>query len=245
MRVLLTNDDGWHAPGIRAAKEHLDTIANTYLVAPSSECSATSHAITITQPLRVDSSHGNNVYSVDGKPADCVKLALGHLLEHEPDLVVSGINRGANLGIDTLYSGTVAGALEAAMANLPAIAISCCGYQGDEFKFNTSGAVLVRFINQFHMFLKRGEVVNLNVPNLPLDQIKGFRKAKLSQANYETHCVESKDPRGRPYYWFAGGPLQDEEPESDIHLVNEGYVAVSILKPSLFCQKATDSLNFL
>ena len=245
MRILLTNDDGWHAPGIRAAKEQLDKIANTILVAPSSECSATSHAITITAPLRVDGSHGNNTYSVDGKPADCVKVALGHLLDQLPDLVVSGINRGANLGIDTLYSGTVAGALEGAMANLPAIAISSCGSQGEPFAFDTASSILVQFINEYRMFLKKGEVVNLNVPNLPLEKIKGFKKAKISNANYETHCVEARDPRGRPYYWFAGGPLEDHSKGTDISLVKEGYVSVSILKPSLFCEKATEEIQYL
>lgn len=249
MKLLITNDDGWHAPGIRSLHERASRsklFSDLYLVAPSAECSATSHSITINSPLRVDGSHGHHMYSVDGKPADCVKLALGHIMPELPDLVLSGINRGPNLGVDTLYSGTVAAAMEAAMAGLPAIAVSSVAHQGGEFLFEDAAEAVFRLLERDKVrrdLLKPGYVLNINVPNLPIEELKTAIGAEVSGTNYETHCVEAKDPRGRPYYWFAGGRLEDSKADTDIALAEQGYITLSYLRPSFFVGNLTKDLG--
>lgn len=228
-RILLTNDDGAHAPGLLAAYHALEDLGEVIAVAPANQRSGASHTITLDTPLRARRLSSLPGYKVDFSPVDCVKLALKQLLEGPPDLVVSGINRGHNAGVLVHYSGTVAAAKEAALAGHQAMAISLCQHVDPDF---TAAAKVARIVSERLLKdpLPPGVVLNVNVPPRPLEQLQGFRWCRLSKAPLDDQYERREDPRGLPYYWLTGaGPFLGQEPDDDLSLIREGYVTLTPL----------------
>ena len=237
--ILVTNDDGVHAPGIRALADALQPLGDVMVVAPIQEASAIGHALTLRRPLRIEAIDPK-VFAIDGTPTDCVNIAITHVLKRKPDLIVSGINKGWNLGDDITYSGTVSGALEGALLSIPAIAISA-ERVGDEAEFGPSAraaalaarAVLERGMPKFTL-------LNINVPAGPN---KGFRVTVQAKRNHVTSVSERMDPRQRPYYWIEEG-LNHWEPHdrSDYQAVRDGYISITPLQPDM---TAYDALRYV
>ncbi|WP_031513980.1 5'/3'-nucleotidase SurE [Desulfofalx alkaliphila] len=229
MRFLVSNDDGIYAPGIKALRKSLEEIGQVTVVAPDRERSATGHGITVFRPLRAKPVKFKNssaiCYSVDGTPADCVKLGLEALVEETPDLVISGINLGPNLGTDVLYSGTVSAAYEGIINGIPAIAISLNTWSDPDFSY------AAKFIKEYvpHVIkhkLPPGVLLNINVPST---DPKGIRVTRLGNRRYIDVFDKRTDPRGRVYFWMAGEPenLDEDNPETDVNAVKEGYISVT------------------
>jgi len=247
MRVLVSNDDGVESPGIRALAEALEPLGEVWVVAPDREQSAASHAISLHRPLRVHRL-GERRFAVDGTPTDCVYLAMNHILkDRRPDLVVSGINRGANLADDVTYSGTVAAAMEGAFFKLPAVAISLASKShrydfGPAAAFARSlvGAVMARPPPQGAL-LPAGALLNVNVPDGP---VRGFALTRLGKRSYGQVVTERFDPRGRAYYWIGGDEQShDDIPGSDCCATyDEGMVSITPLHLDLTHPSLLDSL---
>ena len=233
MKILLTNDDGIDAEGLTTALAMAETHGDCLVIAPLTEQSGKGHSITKDEPLRLRKVR-EHVYALGGTPADCVKFGLHELLAGtNPDLVISGINHGANLGQDTVYSGTVAAAIEAAMNDLPAIALSLCGLP--PYHFDTAKEVLQHVLEKFSHSVPKGRVLNVNIPNIAKDKVKGMRFATLGTRHYEKKFYRAPNPRNIPYYWMGWtfGGFDDKTPGSDCVIVDECYVSLSILQPSL------------
>ncbi|MFM7204390.1 MAG: 5'/3'-nucleotidase SurE [Myxococcota bacterium] len=224
-RILISNDDGIHAPGIQALTAALEPHFEVWVVAPDREQSAKSHAITLDRPLRL-TQVAERRFAVDGTPADSVYLAMTHLLRDQIDLVVSGINHGANLGDDIAYSGTVSAAMEAAFMGVPAVAFSLAGRS--PLHFEVAAKLAHELVQQVlaRGLPKRG-LLNVNIPNLPRAQIKGVRATRMGHRRYNYAVHEKLDPRGKPYYWIGGDEIDFEaNPGSDCDAVRDGYVSV-------------------
>jgi 5'-nucleotidase len=227
-RILVSNDDGVHAPGIAALAEELGRIGRVTVVAPDRERSAASHSLTVDVPLRANHL-SDDVISVAGTPTDCVLLAIKNLLSDPPDLVVSGINRGPNVGDDVTYSGTVAAAMEATILGVPAMAVSL-GH-GDARGYDYSFAARVaRELARLVLCngLPKGTLLNVNVPNLPDEQIEGIEVVKQGKQIYEDSIIPKADPRGRTYYWIGGNASTFEnQTDTDVCAMERGFVAVT------------------
>lgn len=238
LRVLLTNDDGFWAPGLQALAAAMRRIASEVLiVAPSTEQSGRGHAITMNEPIRFRKEHEHGAlvgYSVNGTPADCVKVAIRYLMDRQPDVVFSGINHGRNTGMNVLYSGTVAGAMEAAMYNIPAAAISVASDRGFA-DFQPSADIAVRLAPILpELGLPHGVMLNVNVPPLPAEQIKGVALGKQSEFRFLDLFEERRDPRGNIYFWLNGERMVlAEQGAVDEVLVNEGKIAITPLRGDL------------
>lgn len=233
MRILLTNDDGILAPGIRALRNELRKLGDVTVVAPASEQSAVGHSITLMNPLLVREVHeeGELVgYAVEGKPADCVKLGLVELLKEPPDLVVSGINAGSNAGINVLYSGTVAAAIEAAFFNVTSIAVSLT--LPEDTQYDHAASIAGKIIRQIlgHSPAS-GELFNVNIPELSQGDPIGVRVARQALICYRESYEARTDPRGRKYYWLLPDPLQhDDDLNADMTALAHRYVTVTPLR---------------
>lgn len=229
MNLLLCNDDGVTARGLKALHGRLQHMGHCHVYAPDRNCTASSSALTLTRPLR-PSLLDNGFYSIDGTPTDCVHLAVNALLEVAPDIVVSGINHGANLGDDVLYSGTVAAALEGRFMAKPAIAVSLCG-DSDE-GFAAAGRIVAELVEQLDQLqLPEGSVLNVNVPNRSYDDIKGIKVTRLGHRERPDAPVKVIDPRGQESWWIAPvGKEQDAGEGTDFHAVAMGYVSVTPLQ---------------
>lgn len=241
-RILVTNDDGVHSEGIHALAAALDPLGAVTVVAPLAESSAIGHALTLRRPLRLDAVK-EGFYSVDGTPTDCVNIAVAILMKGElPDLIVSGINTGWNLGDDVTYSGTVAGALEGALLGIPAIAVSLRRASDGVFDFGPS-AHAARQLAALVLRHPLPDRTFLNV-NVPKGVPKGFRRTVQGKRNHITKISERLDPRGKPYYWIEEG-IDEWAPHdrSDYHAVKEGYISVSLLHPDLTAHYAVDQLE--
>lgn len=229
-RILVTNDDGYFSPGIIALAAALQPLGEVTVVAPQVETSAVGHALTLRRPLRLDEI-GDRVFSVDGTPTDCVNIGINEVLGGKPDLVVSGINKGLNIGDDVTYSGTVAGALEAALLGHPAIAVSLQFTRG-EWDFGPAAAAAAALAASL---LERPLPIRtfLNV-NVPLGRIRGMRVTVQAKRNHITKVDRRLDPRGRPYFWIEEAE-DDWEPDdrSDHRAVRDGYVSITPLQPDL------------
>jgi len=228
MDILITNDDGVQAEGIRALARALRPLGEISVIAPDREQSATSHALTLHRPLRMRKLE-EGVMSVDGTPTDCVLLGVHGFLERKPGLVVSGINHGPNMGSDVTYSGTVAAASEGNVLGIPSIAISLATWGSADFE---PAARIAR--NIVEGLLRRGlperMCVNVNIPPIPLDRIKGVRVTRLGKRIYRDVIEEKVDPRGKTYYWIGGQePTWEHDESSDFTAVEEGYVSVTPL----------------
>ncbi len=224
--LLITNDDGVEAQGLSILRDCLRPLGRVITVAPDREQSAASHAITLHRPLRIE-RRAEDVYSVDGTPTDCVLVAMNGLLEERPHMVVSGINHGPNMGDDVTYSGTVSAAIEGAILGLPSIAVSLATFREREF----SGArhAVPRIVAQVRRRgLRPKTLLNVNVPSLAADAIRGVRVTKLGRRVYQDTLVPRKDPRGRDYYWIGGEePIWEPEPDSDFSAIADGFVSVT------------------
>ncbi|MBI4409566.1 MAG: 5'/3'-nucleotidase SurE [Gemmatimonadetes bacterium] len=229
MRILLTNDDGYLALGLRTLARAAAELGHVDVVAPDREQSATSHSLTLHFPLRVrETASGERV--VDGTPTDCVMLAVGELLTERPDFVLSGINHGGNLGDDVLYSGTVAAAMEATVLGIPAIALSYAGK--DVESIEAWGALVAELLRQL---LLRAEfpgetLLNVNLPPVRPEEVAGVRVTTLGRRAYMGSLTRANDPSGREYFWIGGGESRWwGGPESDFQAVHSGYISVTPL----------------
>lgn len=231
--VLLTNDDGIFARGINALRERMEQIEGLeiWAVAPDRERSASGHAITMYRPLfaiKVDIPGAKSpCYSVTGTPADSAKLAIEELLPRRPDLVISGINRGANLGTDLFYSGTVAAALEGPILGIPAIACSLDSWESQDYALaaDFTASLALKVLKEG---MPEGTLLNVNVPALPREQIKGVRITKMGRRLYRDQWDRRQDPRGRTYYWLAGQLMELENADdSDVAATEQGYISVT------------------
>jgi len=229
MRFLVTNDDGFMAVGIRTLAQAAAPLGEVRVVAPDREQSATSHSLTLHYPLRVRQAE-QYVQVVDGTPTDCVVLGLGELLAEKPDFVLSGVNHGANLGDDVLYSGTVAAAMEATILGIPGVALSYTGRDPENLPAWTE--LLSRLLEQV---LKRGDyprdtLLNVNLPASPPADVKGIRVTTLGRRAYSGSLTRAYDPNGREYFWIGGGQSRWwGAPDSDFQAIHDGFISVTPL----------------
>jgi 5'-nucleotidase len=240
--ILVTNDDGYRSEGVKALADAMRALGDVVTVAPVDEASAIGHALTLRRPLRLEHV-GKNVYGVDGTPTDCVNIAVSQVLKRLPDLVVSGINKGWNLGDDVTYSGTVAGALEGALLGVPSIAVSLKASPG-EYDFSHAAEAAVVFARPMlkRVFATR-TFLNINVPK---GRPRGTRFTVQATRNHITSVMARHDPKGRPYFWIDEG--QDEwqpHDRSDYQAVLDGYTSVTPLHPDLTAHQALATLEGL
>ena len=232
MRILLTNDDGIDAPGITTLERVLKENGHEIIVvAPDKEQSATSHSITLHQPLRLH-ERGTNRFALTGSPADCAIMAERIVLKQPPDLVVSGINGGQNMGEDVLYSGTVAAALEAMFLGFRSMAVSLAAYSRQNFE--TAAYFVNKLIESgLHELIGEREIFNVNIPNVEIEDVKGFRITEVGHRKYHDFVKEQLDPRGRKIYWIGGGaPVWDRDGNSDFKAISENYISITPMCPS-------------
>ncbi len=242
MKILISNDDGVHAPGITILAKELSTFVDIDVVAPDRNRSGASNSLSLSRPLKVKQLE-NGYYSVEGTPTDCVHLALTGFLSPVFDMVVSGINDGANLGDDVLYSGTVAAAMEGRYLGLPAIAMSMVG---DTIQHYETGAYIAKqLVSKLSTHsLPSQTILNVNVPDLPIDQIKGLQVTRLGTRHGAQPLVKDQDPRGRPIYWIGlPGEEADSGPGTDFCAVREGYVSITPLHLDMTNYKMFDQLS--
>lgn len=241
MRILVTNDDGVNAPGIIALAEALREIADVVIVAPDRNRSGASHSLTLSRPLYVEHL-SDDVISVQGTPTDCVHLALTGLLDVVPDIVVSGINAGANLGDDVVYSGTVGAALEGRFLGFPSLAVSLLE---DNTDYKTA-AIVVRDIVQ-HLLkcnLRKTTTLNINVPNIPLEKIEGYDITRLGSRHSAEPAIKQRDPRGRDIYWIgAVGAENDSTQGTDFYAVRHNRVSITPLDVDLTNYQSFDEVS--
>ena len=242
MRILLSNDDGYQAKGLRVLAERLAEVAEVIVVAPDRNRSGASNSLTLETPLRVERAD-HNVYYVNGTPTDCVHIAVTGLLEEAPDMLISGINHGANLGDDVLYSGTVAAAMEGRFLGVPAIAISLVLADGGYF--DTAADLVLRIVRRtLHEPLPADTILNVNVPDLRMDEVQGIRTTRLGFRHKSEPVVKALDPKNRPIYWIGpAGAGQDAGPGTDFHAIASGYVSVSPIKVDLTAHTALPALE--
>jgi len=235
MKILISNDDGYRAEGLRVLTESLSQLAEVTVVAPDRNRSGASNSLTLDVPLRVYPFDRDRYLVVNGTPTDCVHLAVSGLFDHEHDMVVSGINDGANLGDDVLYSGTVAAAIEGRFLGLSAIAVSLVVQQDSNPNFATAGRVAAELVLRLQRSpLHQATILNVNVPDLPYEALKGYQATRLGSRHRSERIVKSADPRGRPVYWVGpAGMGQDAGAGTDFHAVANGYVSVTPLQIDL------------
>ncbi|TMQ59095.1 MAG: 5'/3'-nucleotidase SurE [Candidatus Eisenbacteria bacterium] len=237
MEILVTNDDGIHADGLRALTRSLQPLGTVTVIAPDREQSAASHALTLHRPLRIKKVE-EGILSVDGTPTDCVLLGVHGFLKQKPNLVVSGINHGPNMGNDTSYSGTVAAAIEGTFLGIPSVAISLASW--DSADFEPAGRVAYELVKSLlEHGMHAGMCVSVNIPPIPRADMKGIRVTRLGKRVYHDVIVEKTDPRGKLYYWIGGeDPTWEQDELSDFNAVSEGYVSVTPLMLELTDYKA-------
>lgn len=242
MKILLSNDDGYLATGINVLADALAEVAELVVVAPDRNHSGASNSLTLHSPLRVHEVAANR-YFVTGTPSDCVHLALSGLFEEDPDIVISGINHGANLGDDVIYSGTVAAAMEGRYLGLPAIAVSLVGQRPQHF--DAAARVVVDLLGRLEEHsLPEDILLNVNVPDLPYEELQGLEATRLGFRHRSEPMVKTQDPQGRDIYWIGpAGPGQDAGPGTDFHAIERGAVAVSPLKVDLTRHEALHALR--
>ncbi|MHB1318146.1 MAG: 5'/3'-nucleotidase SurE [Anaerolineae bacterium] len=244
--ILITNDDGIASSGLRELASALVPLGKVEIIAPEHNWSASGHSKTMHKPLRVTPAHladGTPALATSGSPSDCVALALLGILERRPDLVVSGINQGANVGNDLTYSGTVSAAMESVIAGIPAIAISLDSVESQFYAAAASFAaqLAARLLSER---LERPMLLNVNVPALPADQIRGVQVTRLGQRVYRDALVHRSDPRGRAYYWIGGEPPAGiPEEGTDIGALSRGYISVTPVSLDLTDRAGLDVLR--
>jgi len=232
MKILLSNDDGYLAPGLACLARHLGETADIVVVAPDRDRSGASNSLTLDNPIRAHVAE-NGFMRVEGTPTDCVHLAVTGMLDQEPDMVISGINAGANMGDDVIYSGTVAAAMEGRFLGLPAIAVSLVGK--DLHHYDTAGRAVVALVEHLRRHpLPADTILNVNVPDIPWDEVQGFEATRLGHRHKSEPVVQMRDPRGRIIYWIGpAGSEQDAGPGTDFHAVRRGRVSVTPIQVDL------------
>ena len=231
MKILLSNDDGFKADGINFLKKELEKEHHITLIAPDRERSSCGHGITLGEPLRIEKLE-TNIYSCSGYPADCILIGIGNILkEDRPDIVITGINHGANLGTDRYYSGTLAAAREAAFRGIPSIATSLVTKDSRGTEHFEVGAEFVQRLLKLNiqLYIPKMSVLNINFPNLPAAKIVGVKYTTLGVQKYSEEVIEREDGRGKSYYW-VGGTYQgyDDIPGSDCNEVNNGFITLNL-----------------
>jgi 5'-nucleotidase len=241
MKILISNDDGYQAPGIICLAEALAGLADITVVAPDRNRSGASNSLTLDRPIRATTSENGFIF-VEGTPTDCVHLAITGLLDSEPDMVVAGINAGANLGDDVLYSGTVAAAVEGRFLGLPAMAVSLHGEACQHYATAARAAtILIERLR--HDPLPADTILNINVPDLPWESITGFEATRLGRRHKAEPVHRSQDPRGRAIYWVGpAGVGQDAGPGTDFHAVEHGAISITPLQIDMTCYPALDKV---
>ncbi len=242
MHLLISNDDGFHARGITILAKKMRELARVTVVAPDHNRSGASNSLTLDNPIRIEQPREAE-YKIFGTPTDCVHVALTGLLEADPDMVVSGINDGANLGDDVIYSGTVAAAMEGRFLGLPAIALSLV-YEGGEAHFDSASEAATVIVSKLREDpLPADTILNINVPNLPWDQIKGFEVTRLGHRHRAEPAIPLEDPRGRQLYWIGpAGPEQDAGPGTDFNAVRRGFVSITPIRVDLTRYQALEQV---
>jgi 5'-nucleotidase len=244
MRVLVSNDDGVDAPGIRILAQRLAEFGEVTVVAPDRDRSGASNSLTLDAPiraLRLDDGR----WRVAGTPTDCVHLALSGLLDHEPDIVVSGINNAANLGDDVIYSGTVSAAMEGRFLGLPAIAVSLVTTDHKGVHYDSAAEAVLQLMRRLLVDpLPADTILNVNVPDRPWHEIRGWAVTRLGRRHRAEPCVAQTDPRGRPVYWIGPpGAAADDGPGSDFHAIRDGYVSVTPIHVDLTRYQALEKVS--
>jgi 5'-nucleotidase len=241
MKILISNDDGYLAPGIAALAQALSPIAQVTVVAPDSNRSGTSNALTLDRPLSVYRAE-NGFYFVNGTPSDCVHIALTAIMQEMPDLIVSGINQGQNMGDDTLYSGTVAAATEGFLFGIPSIAFS----QLDKGwgNLDTAARIAREMVERGFPSLEMPYLLNVNIPNLPYSEIQGIATARLGKRHNSEPVIQAQDPRGRAIYWIGpSGAVKDAGEGTDFYVTAQNYVSVTPLQVDLTNVRQMDQLR--
>ena len=246
--ILITNDDGITAPGIRTLIEVMKTIGNVVVVAPDSPQSGMGHAITVNSTLFVEKvkvDQGNQLeYSCSGTPADCVKLAVNQILERKPDLCVSGINHGSNSSINVIYSGTMSAAIEAGIEGIPAIGFSLLDYSWNANFEATKPFIKSIVENVLKAGLPKDVVLNVNIPNVPKQELKGIKICRQARANWEEEFDKRTNPQGRVYYWLTGKFVNlDHGEDTDEWALKNGYVSVVPVQFDLTAHHCIQTLN--
>lgn len=248
-QILLCNDDGIYAPGLQALAASLDGLGELAVVAPEAEQSAVGHAITVRDPVRVHEvefdvpSGGIPAWAVTGTPADCVKLACFELLDTPPTLVVSGINQGPNTGVNVLYSGTVSAATEASILGLDAVAASLCDWSNSDFEVAAHWTRrIVKCV--LEEGLPEGLLLNVNIPSLSAEEIKGLALTRQARSRWEEGFDERTDPADRPYYWLSGTFVNlDDGSETDLEAIEQGYVSMTPIQHDMTAYDAFEDLQ--
>ena len=242
--ILVSNDDGVHAEGLRILARRLKKLGRVVVVAPDSERSAASHSITLHRPLRII-KHAKDVYSVDGTPTDCINLGINEIMRERPSLIVSGINSGPNLGDDLHYSGTVSAAMEGGILGVPSIAISLVAGPRDVVLYKPASEFCLRLARRVMKDgLPRGVILNVNVPSLPSTQLRGYAFTKQGKRNYGDIIVEKIDPRGKKYYWIGGDEEGfDDIRGSDCNVVAAGQISITPIRVNLTDAAALKNLK--
>lgn len=241
MRLLVCNDDGYRAPGIECLARHLSKVGEVSVVAPERDQSGASNSLTLDVPVRAHRAENGFIY-VGGTPTDCVHLAITGLLEEEPDMVVSGVNAGGNLGDDVIYSGTVAAAMEGRFLGLPAMAVSLV-LAGRGLYETAAGVARALLEAMSRDPMSPDTILNVNVPDVPLEDIEGIEVTRLGHRHKAEPVVPDTDPRGRPIYWVGPpGGEQDAGPGTDFHAVRRRRVSVTPIQVDLTCHRRLDEL---
>jgi 5'-nucleotidase len=243
MHLLISNDDGISAEGIQVLSERMKFLGQVTIVAPDQNRSGASNSLTLDSPVRLRET-GERTWSVSGTPTDCVHIALTGLLEKDPDMVVSGINAGANLGDDVIYSGTVAAAMEGRFLGLPAIAVSLV-FQDRPTHYASAAEAVASLVEQLEKDpLPADTILNINVPDLPWDEIKGFEVTRLGHRHRAEPVIQATDPRGLPMYWIGpAGPEQDAGPGTDFDAIRRGYISITPIHVDLTRYQALEQVS--
>ena len=241
MKILVSNDDGYLAPGIVALAEALSAIAEIVVVVPDSNRSGSSNSLTLDRPLSVQRS-ASGFYFVNGTPSDCVHVALTGILPFRPDLIVSGINQGQNMGDDTLYSGTVAAATEGYLFGIPSIAFSQVHHGWEHL--DTAARIAREIVERDFEVLQKPYLLNINIPNLPYDEIRGIRATRLGKRHESEAVIRTQDPHGREIFWIGpAGKAKDAGEGTDFHAVSNACVSVTPLQIDLTHASQLDALK--
>ena len=246
MKILISNDDGISSPGLNALAIELKKLGDVTIVAPITEQSAVGHAITMKYPLRITDFYKNSDffgYAVDGTPADCIKIGIRNIMHEPPDIVVSGINLGSNTAINIIYSGTVSAAREAAIMDVPSIAVSVTSHEAKDFSFAAKfSSRLAQMVAKNKM--PAGTLLNVNIPDLPEDQISGVLLTQQGKSKWDDVYEERKDPYGQKYYWLTGNLVQhDTTLETDQFAIRKNYVSVTPIHFDLTDYKTYDTMK--
>jgi 5'-nucleotidase len=248
LKILLTNDDGIHAQGLVALYRELNADYDLSVVAPESEMSAVGHSITLASPLRVREVYKNGTffgYGVSGTPADCVKIAVQEILKSSPDIIISGINMGANVGVNVLYSGTVSAATEGAFLGISSFALSLDSRKDPDFRFAARfSREIIRLITENG--LKKGTALNVNIPAVPAEKIRGVSITHQGIGRYKESYERRIDPRGNVYYWLSGEtPVTEESLDADVNALKDERITITPVSYDLTCREELERLRDL